>query len=124
MNSLNPVLDGPLIGDDLPLSLAFEYLACCLGVGIYDYKLDPLRDSIRNKQASMDCYKVERLLGPENAPFHGLFIERNAPYVKIQIRLFGAIAFPVHFLQLVIGGNRFVYTLNLKERTEHLQVLP
>ena len=124
VDSLNPVLDGPLIGDDLPLLMAFEYLACCLGVSIYDYKLDPIRDSIRNKQASTDCYKVERLLGPENAPFHGLFIERNAPYVKIQIRLFGSIAFRVHFLQLVIGGNRFVYTLNLKEQTEHLQVLP
>jgi hypothetical protein len=59
-------------------------------------------------------FRVERLLGPNYGPFHGLYFEGNDPYAKIQVRLFGRLAFRVHFDRLALDGPKIVYTHDLK----------
>jgi hypothetical protein len=53
-------------------------------------------------------------------PFHGIVFEGNDPYAKVLIRLFGWLAFRVHFLRLACSGSRFVYTHRLDEQQEHV----
>lgn len=120
IGAVHPALDGPMIEDTLPLKVSFEYLACHLGATIYDDRLNDIRNSLLNQQASPDCYRVERLRGTVYAPFHGIVIEENAPHVIVQIRLFGWLVYRVHFLRIALDGPRFVYTLDLKGPTEHL----
>lgn len=56
---------------------------------------------------------VERLSSNKYEPIHGICFEGNDPYAKVQIRLFGWLAFRVHFLHLSVGGPRYVYTHRL-----------
>jgi hypothetical protein len=60
------------------------------------------------------AFSVERLLAQDYAPFHGICFEGNDPYVKIQVRLFGRLAYRVHFRRLSLDQRKIVYTHNLK----------
>jgi hypothetical protein len=66
--------------------------------------------------------RVERLTSNQYEPFHGVCFEGNDPYAKVQIRLFGWLAFRVHFLHLAIGGERFVYTHRLDSMNEDVSI--
>jgi hypothetical protein len=53
-------------------------------------------------------------MGPNYAPFHGLCFEGNDPYARIQVRLFGRLAFRIHLLHLALEAPKIVYTHDLK----------
>ena len=57
--------------------------------------------------------EVLRLNASEYKPFHGICFEGNDPYTRVLIRLFGWLAFRVHFRRLAVSGPRFVYTQSL-----------
>jgi hypothetical protein len=62
--------------------------------------------------------EVERLHAPDANPFHGLVFEGNLPYAKVQVRLFGQLAFRVHFKRLAVHGPRGMYTHDLRSNEE------
>lgn len=99
----------------IPAKTAFEFLACHVGSAIYDdiLHLSQIRAVFRNRQMNLDVLLVERLTSNKYEPFHGIVFEGNYPYAKVQVRLFGWLAFRVHFLHLSIGGLRYVYTHRL-----------
>jgi hypothetical protein len=109
---LTPALGGQLLKDEVPLKIAFEFLACHLYTAIYQggAPLSEIREILSGGQASRDCYRVEPLRGESYQAFHGLVFEGNQPHAIVQIRLFGWLAFRVHFLRIAVGGPRFVYT--------------
>jgi HNH endonuclease len=111
-------LANPLI----PLKIAFEFLALHLGEAIYDEALQfqELRAAMLECNTSAACFKVERLLASSYKPFHGICHEGNAPYTTVQVRLFGKLAFRVHFLRLAANGPRFVYTHDLSLGKEYI----
>jgi len=120
INTIAPVLDAKTIDDFLPLKIAFEYIALNVGSAVYSPKLDPFRDALLNPSCSTSSYKVEYLRSPKVLPFHGLIVEKNDPHAIVQVRLFGWLAYRIHFLQISIGEPRIVYTHDLRQRTEHL----
>ena len=96
----------------VPLKIAFEFLACHVGTAIYNENqhLNQLRAALREGTKDDPCFKVERLFASEYKPFHGICFEGNDPHARVQIRLFGHLAFRVHFLRLSVSGPRWIYT--------------
>ena len=117
---LTPALTGQLLKDVILLKIAFEFLACHLYTAIYsdDYLISEIRKVLSGEQAVQDSYRVERLHGESYQAFHGLAFEGNQPHAIVQIRLFGWLAFRVHFLRIAVEGPRFVYTHQLDQRKD------
>jgi hypothetical protein len=114
--------DGPLIAPIMPVKIAFEFLALHLGTVIYD-DAPPIAEArrvLRGGPLDPDWISVERLEANNARPFHGLVFEGNSPYAKVQIRLFGKLAFRVNFFRLSVGGSRAQYTHDLSSNREQI----
>lgn len=109
----------------IPVKTAYEFLALHAGTAFYDDipQLSQIRTSLLNMKLNSDVIRVERLSSNKYEPFHGICFEGNDPYAKIQIRLFGWLAFRVHFLRLSISGPRYVYSHNLDSNEEHIGLI-
>ncbi len=119
---LELALDGPFMDFVVPVKTAFEFLACHLGTVIYEQepRLDEARRVLQGGDLDLSWISVERLHAEKASPFHGIAFEGNTPHATVQIRLFGKLAFRVHFLHLSVGGPRFLYTHDLVSNEEHL----
>jgi len=116
---------GVLLKPLVPLKIAYEFLACHLGTATYGHanQMSELRMVLRERIESHPCYAVERLHASEYKPCHGIVFEGNEPYAKVLIRLFGSLAFRVHFKNLAVCGHRFVYTHQLDSNEEDVRIL-
>jgi hypothetical protein len=125
VTGLQPLMDGPDLNLLVPLKIAFEFLAIHLGTAIYkdSPSVDAARESLFDGVLDSKFLLVERLHAPEAKPFHGIVFEGNAPYAKVVIRLFGQLAFRVHFLRLSVSGPRLKYTHELDTGKELLHKL-
>lgn len=104
----------------IPVKIAFEFLACHLGPAVYGDvpPLSQVKSALMKKKMNTDVLLVERLTSNKYEPFHGIVFEGNDPYAKVQVRLFGWLAFRVHFLHLSVSGPRYVYTHRLDSGEE------
>lgn len=125
VEGLQPALDGPLLNPIVALKSAYEFLALHVGTAIYQETppLSAIRKALREGKVSARHAEVERLHAPDPKPFHGLVFEGNCPYAKVQIRLFGQLAFRIHFKQLSVAGARGMYTHDLATNHEHVRKL-
>lgn len=116
---------GPLMNLRIPVKVAFEFLALHLGLTIYTHypQLTAIRQALLGQQPENHVFRVERLFSGEYSPFHGIAFERNDPYAQVQLRLFGWLAFRVHFINLFVGGPRFVYTHQLDSGEERVAII-
>ena len=123
IEAITPDLNGPLLHAIAPLKSAYEYLALHLDNAIYEELpgLSAARMALREGVINPQHLQVERLHGPDAKPFHGLLFEGNNPHATVQIRLFGKLAFRVHFKTLSVGGFRFIYTHDLTTNKEHVE---
>jgi len=122
IEQIHPALDGPLLNPVVPLKSAYEFLALHLNTTVYEDApaLAAIRSALAGAPLDPAHLIVERLHAPKMNPFHGLVFEGNTPYAKVQVRLFGQLAFRVHFKTLAVGGPRFIYTHDLEANTEHV----
>lgn len=120
VESLEPSLDGPLLNPVVPAKTAYEFLALHFGAAICERApcLEAIRAALSTGSIDEREIQVERLHAPEAKPFHGIVFEGNSPYAKVQVRLFGKLAFRVHFKHLSVGGSRFSYTHDLESNEE------
>ena len=118
----DPALDGPLLSHLAPLKTAYEFLALHLNGAIYEDVpgLAAARAALRGGAFDAAHLLIERLNAPTAKPFHGIVFEGNDPYAKVQVRLFGQLAFRVHFKTIAVDGPRFVYTHDLESNAEHV----
>jgi len=118
-------LDGPLMDPVVPIKTAYEFLACHLGTAIC--KKTPPLDNVRHVLAGGEIdgsqIAVERLHAPKARPFHGIIFEGNHPHAQVQVRLFGKLAFRVHFYRLAVEGPRAQYTHDLSVNEESIRQL-
>jgi hypothetical protein len=119
---IEPALDGPLLSPLVPLKSAYEFLVLHLSSAVYEDvpALSAVRTALCEGTVDETHLLIERLHAPTAKPFHGITFEGNSPHAKVQVRLFGQLAFRVHFRTLSIGGPRFVYTHDLESNTEHI----
>lgn len=116
---------GQLLNPLIPAKVAFEFLAAHLGTAIYEDvpQSSEVRQALMESILKTDAIRVERLSSNRYEPFHGICFEGNDPYAKVQIRLFGWLAFRIHFFYLWIGGPRFAYTHKLDTAEEWVDVV-
>ena len=110
----------------LPANIAYEFLALCAGEAICseDWPLPELRRTFATGIIRDDTIlRVERFHTGDPRPFHGICNEENPEYSQVQIRLFGCLAYCVHFPRLHIGGPRYAYTHGLQTRHEDLRII-
>jgi len=102
------------------LKIAYEFLALHLDLAVYDDapQMREIRTALTTGNRESPCFHVERFMASKYRPFHGICFEGNFPYTKVQIRLFGALAFRVHFRWLAVSGPRFFYTHCLRSGKE------
>ncbi|MEY4749221.1 MAG: hypothetical protein RIQ60_1435 [Pseudomonadota bacterium] len=122
IDGIQPALDGPLLNPLVPIKSAYEFLALHLNTAIYAEApgLRAIRAALIGSPIDPVHITVDRLQAPEAKPFHGLLFEGNHPYVMVQVRYFGQLAFRVHFRTLSVDGPRFVYTHDLASNDEHV----
>ena len=112
LDAIKPDLSGPKIDPIVPAKIAFEFLALHCGSKVY--KNPPQLASIRRQllcgKLSGDDICVQRLEAQNRQFLHGLVFEGNSPGARVQIRLFGSLAFRVEFSRFSIGGTRYGYT--------------
>ena len=115
----------PLMDLLIPVKAAFEFLVLHVGKSIYNDspQLTEVRKVLLGSIQESNILHVERLSSGEYDPFHGIVFEGNDPYAKVQIRFFGWLAFRVHFLNLFVGGPRFVYTHKLDSGEERIAIV-
>jgi hypothetical protein len=119
---IEPALGGVLLSPMVPLKSAYEFLALHLNSAVYEEvpALAAARDALSGGPVDPTHLLVERLHAPTARPLHGIAFEGNSPYANVQVRLFGQLAFRVHFKTLSVGGSRFVYTHDLEANIEHV----
>ena len=123
---LRLALDGPTLNLLVPAKSAYEFLALHVGTAIYENSppLLAIRRALTSELLEERAILVERLHAPEAKPFHGLVFEGNTPYAKVQVRVFGKLAFRVHFKWLSVSGSRAMYTHDLAAKHESVAQLP
>lgn len=109
----------------VPLKIAYEFIACHLGASICasEPQLEEIRNALLTQNANNECFQVDRLNAKEYKPFHGVVLERNKQYAQVQIRLFGWLAFRVHFKRLRVHAPRCAYTHFLDTNIEDLRII-
>jgi uncharacterized protein YlaI len=126
LKKVEPLLDGKPMDIIVPLKIAFEFLALHLATAIYAQheELNEIKKAILERFEDSKSYRVEYLRGENYAPFHGIVFEGNHPHAVVQVRLFGFLAYRVHFLRIDVGGKRYVYTHYLDTNCEDIRELP
>jgi HNH endonuclease len=111
---------GELLDPLVALKIAYEYSVLLMGVAALDDQIhfNELRRCLQEKDINSQSFKVERLQAEKHDPFHGIGFEGNKPHVTIQIRLFGLIAYRVHFVGLSFNLDPTYYTHNLVNGAE------
>jgi uncharacterized protein YlaI len=126
ITGLQPSLNGPSLNPLIPMKAAYEFLALSVGSAIYGDAppLQAIRRSLLEDRVDTLQVEIERLDAPDAKAFHGIVFEGNRPYAKVQLRLFGQLAFRVHFKRLSINGPRFIYTHDLASNKDTIRQLP
>lgn len=113
--------------DDLILvKIAFEFLALCVGKKIYTNEgplYDLRRILMKGRGLDNELLRVERFSSGGYRPFHGICIEDNLKHFQLQIRLFGRLAYHVHFPKLRVVPPRCAYTHWLGSNKENMKVI-
>jgi hypothetical protein len=124
ISDVQPALDGPLMSELALLKIAFEFLVYHLHDLAYadNPALTAIRGELRGTPNPTPQFKIERLRTRRGNAIHGLAFEGNQPHAVVQVRLFGSLAYRVHFLRLAVGGHRLQYTHDLEtgEESFHL----
>ena len=115
IDAIKPDLDGPEIDRVVPAKIAFEFLAWLCGEKIYENptQLASIRKQLLDGSLSKGDICVRRLRASNQGLFHGLVFEGNKPGARVQIRLFGSLAFRVEFSRITVDCTRFGYTHDL-----------
>lgn len=114
--------DAEQIPDLLLLKIAYEFAALLVGSAICaeSPQLNEIRSALCKNSSNRPLLSIERLIAPSGGAYHGIVFEGNHPYARIQIRLFGKLAYRVHLLNLAIQQVAVRYTYDLKSRQHHI----
>ena len=117
--------DSKLLTPLFPLKIGYEFLALLLGTAIYkqDPALDDLRDALRRGIEDHPSFQVESLNASEYRPSHGIRFVGNSPHAIVLIRLFGWLAFRVHFRRLTIDHSSISYSHSLDTNQDDIQLI-
>ena len=107
------------------LKIAYEFAVLSFGTPMLaddNPALREIRRALIEGDEGAPVYMVEEKFARDRTPraFHGIAFEGNDPHAVIQVRLFGYLAYRVHFPNLAIQKAPFGYTHTLKDAQERL----
>lgn len=105
----------PALNPLIPLKIAYEFLAGHAGDALLKDvpQFAAIRRILLGGEEDPEVATVVALIGESDRPIHGILFEAGRPHVTIQVRLFGRLAYRVHFHQLSYDAERLVYTQDL-----------
>ena len=126
ITSVEPSLQGKMLGETIVLKIAYEFAAILIGAKIYQSapSLEEARTVLAGKKSTFEHVGIERLHSNSYRPFHGLGFDGNFPDAVIQIRLFDWIAFRVCFQGLRLKVPQIYYTHRLDEGKDGFWEVP
>lgn len=111
-----------LLSPLVSLKIAYEFAVLAFGTPVLAETpaLNEIRRTLIEHDANSPACRVDLLFAQDRKyePFHGIAFEGNSPYAKFQVRLFGYLAYRVHFPNLSFDQEPFKYTHNLKTDEE------
>jgi hypothetical protein len=109
----------PLIG----LKVAYQFAVLSFGSPMLandNPALREIRRALIEGDREAPVFSVQDMITKDRAPhpFHGIAFEGNDPHAVIQVRLFGSLAYRVHFPNLALQREPFRYTHTLDDAKE------
>lgn len=109
----------------ISLKIAYEFAVLSFGglmLANDNAALREIRRALIQGDEGAPVFNVEDKIARDRTPrpFHGIAFEGNNPHAVIQVRLFGYLAYRVHFPNLAIQKEPFGYTHDLQHATERI----
>jgi len=117
-------INDPLVDHEVPLGIAYLYLALCLGVRVYDPALQPVRDAVTqaidgDPSAARTMLPLDRRMGTGIVePVHLLRAKDTDDGVTVTLQVFRDITWPVEFPGVHLGGKQTLYVIDLEHGHE------
>lgn len=114
--------DDPIVPDVTALTIAYRYLAGCVGSLIYEAAFEPIRDAIKSSALPADgVWRVEPCWTRQPEPWHGLAIKEVQPHVVVYVRLFSDLIWLVHFERIALKSESCApYRIELTDGAENV----
>jgi hypothetical protein len=122
--SFRESLNDPMVGHEVPLGIAYLYLALCLGERVYDTALAPVRKALTNaiEGDTRNAYELlprDRRMGTDKVePIHLLRARNDADGVIVTLQIFRDLAWPVRFPNVSLHGKQTLYRMDVERNEE------
>lgn len=117
-------LNDPIVGHEVPLGIAYVYLALCLREHVYDAGLQPVRDALKgaidgNPRAAHALLPLDQRMGTDIVePVHLLRAKQDGQGVLVTLQVFRDRAWPVRFPGVSLQGEQTLYRIDLEQDEE------
>jgi HNH endonuclease len=122
--SLKESLNDPVVGHEVPLGIAYLYVALCLRERVYDPALQPVRDALYRaiegdpSEARVLMPLAKRMGTDIVDPVHVLRAKDKDGGVQVTVQIFRDLAWPVDFPGIKLGGEQTLYVIDLEQGRE------
>lgn len=116
-------LTDPIVPLEVPVWIAYLYLALCLGDRVYDDALEPVRDAIRSAiagdAAAAGALSTNRhSTDTASEPVHVLRAKTEGGATRVTFQIFRRLVWPVFFPNVTLAGEQTLYQANVTNRHE------
>lgn len=123
--SFKESLDDPIVGHEVPLGIAYLYLALCLRERVYDDALAPVRDALKkaidgDASDARELLPLDRRMGTDIVePVHLLRAKNDGDGgVLVTLQIFRDLVWPVRFPGITLQGEQTRYRIDLENSEE------
>lgn len=117
-------LNDPIVGHEVPLGIAYLYLALCLRERVYDDALAPVREVLKqaidgDPSAAREMLPLDRRMGTDIVePLHLLRAKTDTNAVLVTLQIFRDLVWPVSFPGVALDGAQTLYRIDLEKSEE------
>lgn len=117
-------LNDPIVGHEVPLGIAYLYLALCLRDRVYDDALVPVREALTkaingDATEASELLPLDRRMGTDIVePMHLLRAKNDGDGVLVTFQVFRDLTWPVHFPGVTLQGEQTLYRIDLEKNEE------
>lgn len=123
-------INDPLVPHEVPLGIAYLYLALCLGERVYAPALQPVRDALKqaidgDPSRARELLPLDRRMGADIVePVHLLRAKQTGESATVTFQVWRDICWPVEFPGITLGGEQTLYMIDLEHDQEHWRSKP
>jgi hypothetical protein len=121
--SATPTYNEKCLDPLVPVKIAYEFAALLVGRMIYKPEFQFLRDLLLSQNNAKAQELVNYSWAKSAEPFHGISFGGNNDVARFQVRIFGLLAYTVHFPRIAINRSPFVYTHRFDTNKDYRRTL-